>query len=51
MKCGNFVEVCLWPHLAVEGLEKFMTSVNLEDLHVDFVLQHFNLCFCFERRG
>ena len=41
----------IWSHLAVERLKNFMTSVNLEDLHVDFVLQHFNLCFCFERRG
>ena len=30
-----------------KGLKKFMTSVSLENLDVDFVLQHFNLCFFF----
>ena len=22
MKCGNLVEICLWPHLAVKGLKR-----------------------------
>jgi len=34
MKCGNVVEICLWPHLAVKGLrckDSHSPRVSVED--------------------
>ena len=34
MKCGNLVEICLWPHLAVKGLrckDSHSPRVSVED--------------------
>ena len=29
MKCGNLVEICLWPHLAMKGLKSTIRVVSL----------------------